>query len=66
MRNTINQGGYLPELFYYGDGDADLELLINKIKNINERHFFTLEFTSKISFTADKVKELFASVETRK
>ena len=56
----------MPELFYYGDEDADVELLTNKINNIDDTYFFNLKFSSEISFTSDKIKELFVLLENRK
>ena len=56
----------MPELFYYGDEDADVELLANKINNIDVTHFFNLEFCSEISFTSDNIKKFLTSLENRK
>ena len=65
MSNTINQGGYSPNLYYFGQEDNDVELLINKINEIDNRYFFSM-ILYDISFTGEKAKELMKLIETRK
>ena len=63
--NLINQAGYLIQICYFGEEDADIELLINKINDIDEKHFFNLNIMTEMSFTSDKAKELIKLLEKR-
>ena len=39
--NTITLGGYVPQFHYFGQEDADIDLLITKINDVDDKIFIT-------------------------